>query len=336
MFTAEQEKFVRSNHFGRRMPLCQVKNLFKEKFSLEVTLESLKNLIKVKKTEILKPSNDEGQSGMLSRLISNFEEAFKNHKRKESLSNVNDYVVISDVHIPFHNENKFLDFLLKEESKSKNLIIAGDLFDGYNLSRYEKAFESSFEEEIYQTTAFLKICSESFNKVFILGGNHCKVRWDKFFTSRVPDDAKFLIKNPFHFAIENLNNVYLVWESKQPEYTTYLDHLVRFGNGTWISHGQFSKSGGKLAADKAREYIIKHIGEIPQMVAQGHTHQLYIHYEPHTIYLETGCLIDIKGPGMEYNRNHKGTPHLPVNGYGTFSLDEHDDLIKESVRVHPL
>lgn len=276
---------------------------------------------------------NEEQASAFAEGVRSYVSAFQINEAKSRPIKSKHWVVISDLHVPFHDIYKLNKVI--SENFGSNLIIAGDFFDGYELSRYEKDMKQPFEEEIKQARAFLEVCSAHFNNIYLLGGNHDQLRWKKFLLAKVPDEVKFLVKDPYDELIKGLQNVHIVGFREAPknhQVRSVRDWLIEVGNGVWISHGQFSASGGKGAAEQAAEYIKTHLGVIPKLVIQGHTHKLNHNCFPHTQTIENGCLVEIEGPGLEYNRNFRNRPHVPVNGHSGFYLDDNGEFIKAYIR----
>lgn len=97
------------------------------------------------------------------------------------------YGILSDVHIPYHDEKAIqiaLDRLNREGIK--NIILNGDIIDCYQLSRFEKIPSlPSIKEEFQMFRDWLTYLSKHFNVVYKLG-NHCE-RWEKYMLQKAPE-----------------------------------------------------------------------------------------------------------------------------------------------------
>lgn len=100
----------------------------------------------------------------------------------------NNILLISDLHIPYHDINAITTALDYGKQKKVNTIfINGDLIDNAQVSRFEKDMNKrSVKEEFDATKAFLVSLRKAFPKaeIYWLKGNHC-VRWEKFLEQKV-------------------------------------------------------------------------------------------------------------------------------------------------------
>ena len=108
-------------------------------------------------------------------------------------------LLISDLHIPYHNIPAVtiaLDYGKKE--KVNTIFINGDLLDCHTISKFESnPKKRSIKQEFDATREFLSQLRIAFPKasIYWLKGNHC-IRWEKFLYSKVreiwDDDYFFL------------------------------------------------------------------------------------------------------------------------------------------------
>lgn len=102
----------------------------------------------------------------------------------------NNILLISDLHIPYHNIKAItlaLDY--GKENKVNTIIINGDLMDFYQMSRFEKdPRKRSIKFEFDSTKAFLVILREAFPnaQIYWLKGNH-DVRYEHWLMSKAPE-----------------------------------------------------------------------------------------------------------------------------------------------------
>lgn len=111
----------------------------------------------------------------------------------------NNILLISDLHIPYHNISAItiaLDYGRKE--KVNTIFINGDLIDMHQVSRFEHDVKKrSIKQEFDAAKEFLVQLRKAFPKALIywLKGNHC-IRWEKFLHAKVreiwDDDYFFL------------------------------------------------------------------------------------------------------------------------------------------------
>ncbi len=101
------------------------------------------------------------------------------------------YLVISDLHIPFHHPDTiaFIKFLLRK-FKIKITFQAGDILDGYFMSRYAKhPYAMSAAKEIELSQIFLDKLERVLPDLYITLGNHTVGRAEtKLSDAQIPMD----------------------------------------------------------------------------------------------------------------------------------------------------
>ena len=165
----------------------------------------------------------------------------------------NNILLISDLHIPYHDIGAItlaLDYGVK--NKVNTIFINGDLIDNANLSRFEKDLNKrSVKEEFDATKAFLVSLRKTFPKSFIywLKGNHC-IRLEKFLAQK----ASEIWDDPYFHLEERLR----LNEQK----VTLLDDkvLVKAGKLS-ISHGHHIFKGIFSPVSPARGAYMKALEE---------------------------------------------------------------------------
>ena len=114
------------------------------------------------------------------------------------------FQLVSDLHLGYYNKINFGDFIIP---KAPNLIIAGDIgyqhLDNYNI--------------------FMQLCSESFEKIFIVLGNHDYYNYKNEETLSMNN-----IENKIKIIIEKYNNIYLLQNDIYE-----LEDYVLFGTTLW-------------------------------------------------------------------------------------------------------
>ena len=110
---------------------------------------------------------------------------FKNFKLPEGKS-----LVISDVHVPYHDD-KALDVCLEYADKYEpdNIVMNGDILDFFSVSRWEKnPEERNLARELQLNRQFLAHLRERYPKSRIIYkmGNH-EERWEKYMWTKAPE-----------------------------------------------------------------------------------------------------------------------------------------------------
>jgi predicted phosphodiesterase len=89
-----------------------------------------------------------------------------------------DYALISDLHIPYHN-NKVIETCMNMSYQKgiKNLLILGDTWDGGQFHPKRGAYQHhgrTFQDDLILGGKIFKVLLECFEKITIFEGNHCK------------------------------------------------------------------------------------------------------------------------------------------------------------------
>lgn len=220
------------------------------------------------------------------------------------------HIVLSCVHVPFHNEQliKALGSFIedyKEDIKGFHLI--GDFLDMRSLSFHEKGtiplmgvtlgYEYSKGNEVldYLDTVLPKDVYKNF-----LWGNH-EDRYKRL--GKITDVSKYIdaLPSPTQ-ALKLKERGYRVKENWQEDY-------IQLGKIQLI-HGIFCNSTPAK----------KHLNSMKTSVMFGHSHRIDSYYENDSAAFNIGCFIDIDAEGFKYisrveRMNWK-------NGFGLIHLDK--------------
>ena len=224
----------------------------------------------------------------------------------------NNILLISDLHIPYHDIDAItiaLDYA--KNNKVNTIFINGDLIDNHQCSKFESdPRKRSVKQEFDATRAFLTSLREAFPDVSIywLKGNHC-IRWEKFLLAKVRE-----IWDDDYFHLEErlqLNSVKV----------TLLDDktLVKAGKLS-ISHGHHIFKGIFSPVSPARGAWMK----AKQSIIVGHLHRASHHPEidlDGNVYSawSTGCLCELRPnySPLVSNSQH-GFAHILVENNGDY------------------
>jgi predicted phosphodiesterase len=173
----------------------------------------------------------------------------------------NNILLISDLHIPYHNIEAItvaLDYGKKH--KVNTIFINGDLIDNAQVSRFERDMSKrSPKQEFDATKQFLVSLRKTFPSasIYWLKGNHC-IRWEKFLSQKVSE----IWDDPYFHLEERLR----LHEQK----VTILDDkvLVKAGKLS-ISHGHHIFKGIFAPVSPARGAFLK----AKQSIIVGHLHR---------------------------------------------------------------
>jgi len=218
----------------------------------------------------------------------NIPESYKEDRVPYSLPlGCNNILLISDLHIPYHDINAItiaLDYGKKNDVNT--IFINGDLIDNAQVSRFEKDMNKrSPKQEFDATKQFLVSLRSAFPNVHIywLKGNHC-VRWEKFLAQKVSeiwDDPYFHLEQRLRLHEEKI---------------TILDDkvLVKAGKLS-ITHGHHIFKGVFAPVSPARGAFLR----AKQSLIVGHLHRASHHPES-TLdgdiisCWSTGCLCELR------------------------------------------
>jgi len=223
-------------------------------------------------------------------------------------------LLISDLHIPYHNIKAITIALDYGKANNVNTIfINGDLIDNHQVSRFETdPKKRSVKQEFDATKQFLVSLRAAFPDaaIYWLKGNHC-IRWEKFLLMKVReiwDDEYFQLEERLQ-----LNSVKV----------KLLDDkiLVKAGKLS-ITHGHHIFKGVFTPVNPSRGAFLR----AKQSLIVGHLHRASHHPE---VDLDgkiiscwsTGCLCELKPnySPMVSNSQH-GFAHIMVEKNGDYTV----------------
>jgi len=179
----------------------------------------------------------------------------------------NNILLISDLHIPYHDIEAItiaLDYGVQE--KVNTIFINGDLIDFANVSKFETDWSKrSTKQEFDATKDFLKTLRATFPdaEIYWMKGNHC-TRWEKFLMSKVKeiwDDPYFKLEERLRLNEERIK----LLDDKV---------LVKAGKLS-ITHGHHIMRGFFAPVNSARGVYMK----AKQSTIIGHVHKVSTHSE---------------------------------------------------------
>ena len=226
----------------------------------------------------------------------------------------NNILLISDLHIPYHDIDAItLALNYGVENKINTIFINGDLIDNHQVSRFERdPKKRSVKQEFNATKQFLRSLRATFPDAHIywLKGNHC-IRWEKFLLQKageIWDDPYFHLEERLQL---NEERVHLLDDKV----------LVKAGKLS-ITHGHHVFKGVFAPVSPARGAFLR----TKQTVIVGHLHRASHHPE---ITLDgeviscwsTGCLCELRPDysPLVSNSQH-GFAHILVEKDGNFHV----------------
>jgi predicted phosphodiesterase len=232
------------------------------------------------------------------------------------------WIVISDVHRPFHNQtlwNKLLQLVNDMGSSLYGIVIAGDYLDLYTLGSYNNESLANLsnitlQDEYLDGLQGIDEINSAFKgaKKLFLFGNH----EDRYFRHiKEKDNAKYggALINP----VEALYLHERGWITKtdwQSDYFTLGKHLD-------IVHGVYTS----IHAAKA------HLDKTQHSVIFGHTHRVQCFHQGNRAAFNIGGLYDIKSKGFNYMPRFQR--QLWANGFALVNVTDNGDFYVEQVNV---
>lgn len=233
-------------------------------------------------------------------------------------------LVLSDVHIPYHNIEAVTLALQYGKDKGVNgIMLNGDILDFYGLSSFEKdPRKRRFSEELEMGRQFLRILRKEFDGVPIYYklGNH-EDRYERYLRIKAPellDVSEFRLDILLKFGelgIELIDDM----------------RIVHFGRLN-IMHGhEFGRSVFSPVNPARGAYM-----RAKENCIIGHHHQTSSHAEPtmngkviNT--WSTGCLCELHPTYMPINKWNRGFAYVEREPDGDFTVHNHT-IINGKVR----
>jgi predicted phosphodiesterase len=233
-------------------------------------------------------------------------------------------LILSDVHIPYHNiEAVTLALQYGKERNINGIMLNGDILDFYGLSSFEKdPRKRRFSEELEMGRQFLKILRKEFDGVpiYFKLGNHCE-RYERYLRIKAPellDISEFRLDVLLKFGEIGVELI----DDKR---------IVKFGKLN-IMHGhEFGKSVFS-PVNPARGLYMR--GK--ENCIAGHNHQTSSHVEPtmngHVINTwSTGCLCELHPSYMPINKWNLGFAYVERELNDEFTVHNHT-IVKGKIR----
>jgi predicted phosphodiesterase len=222
-------------------------------------------------------------------------------------------VVLSDIHIPYHDRDALAIALeFTEDIKPDKIILAGDIIDFYAVSKYMKdpLRIDTLQSEIDETRAFLNVLRDKHlgASITIIPGNH-EVRLEKFLI-----DKASALTSLRCLSIDDLFGL-------SQNGIVFSDASVMLGK-LEVTHGEYARKtpGGSVKG---------HFEKSASSVLVGHVHRLNTNrytngWGVHTV-VENGCLC-MTSP--EYSRVNDWQQGFSVVRYnektGDFIVEQHN------------
>jgi predicted phosphodiesterase len=226
----------------------------------------------------------------------------------------NNVLVISDLHIPYHDVKALtvaLDYGVRE--KINTVFINGDLIDFYQISRFTNVERKrSVKEELEIAKEFLNILRSTFPvaSFYFLLGNH-DIRLQHYLASKAPE----------LLDVEEFQLEFLLDAEKYGMKVLEDTVLVKIGKLA-VTHGHLLIRGIFAPVSAARGAFLR----AKASVLIGHTHKISTHSETTinnkviTCY-STGCLCELTPAYNPFGNNFThGFSHIRTEANGNYKV----------------
>ena len=236
----------------------------------------------------------------------------------------NNILLISDLHIPYHDINAItiaLDY--GKQQKVNTIFINGDLIDNAQISRFERDLSKrSVKQEFEATKQFLVALRKTFPaaEIYWLKGNHC-IRWEKFLAQKVRE----IWDDPYFHLEQRL--------ALHEQRVKILDDTVLVKAGKLsITHGHHIFKGIFTPVSPARGAYMR----AKQSLIVGHLHRASHHPEVDldgniVSCWSQGCLCELRPnySPLVSNSQH-GFAHIIVENNGNYTVKNYQ-IIKGKI-----
>jgi predicted phosphodiesterase len=225
-------------------------------------------------------------------------------------------LILSDIHIPYHDEVAVAAAIAHGKKKRPDVIILnGDIGDFYGVSRHDKDPRRSLSDELDAIRQFLFHLRAQFPKARILYkiGNH-EARMEMFLVKNAP-----VLLGVSDFELP----VLLKFDELQIELVPSLT-LIRLGNLP-IYHGHELPQGMSSPVNPARGIWMR----VQESLICGHWHRTSEHTESTGLNKKlsscwsTGCLCDLSPDYAIVNRWNHGFVWVETQACGNYEVTNH-------------
>ncbi len=211
------------------------------------------------------------------------------------------YGVISDLHIPFHNQKAFVEAVeWMQDMECDVVYVGGDILDFYSMSRFNQYRSVPIQQEFQEARKALDYLSRTFSEVRLIEGNH-EARERKYLSARLdPNILNFVLqKSMLQRCAEDMKNVHVCYHEA---YGARMGWLTPVGDAV-IGHPEKQSKLPLKPVEWFNEWLQTwhyEIGlSIPRLVIAGHTHMAGITFVGQVMVVESGCLCLVQGYALE-------------------------------------
>ena len=246
---------------------------------------------------------------------------------------VHKVLTLSDMHIPFINKHVVED-AVEKHSDAQTLVINGDIFDAYLVSKWPKDKQILLQWEYQIAVKWLQFFAEIFPNIVLVCGNH-DFRSQKYFAARLDPVVNFLtspdlldrLARGYDFTPEG--DFEKIHEFKNVHYERGLMNWYTLVGKTVFVHPLkgFSTQPGATSVKFAQYFQDR---EDHQCMVMSHTHRQLRAFRKNRLLLEQGCCCI----PMEYEVSGHGAYDSQIFGYATVEMDNEGNVDFDRSRTH--
>ena len=230
-------------------------------------------------------------------------------------------VCISDLHIPFYNEN-VIKKVIKEAPDTDVLVINGDFLEAYSVSSWPKNKAIMLRHEYEMGMKLLREFSRLFPKVILVRGNH-EDRLRRYFSSNIDNNVSFLVSTDlldrmakgYDFnedgELEIMHDMSNVFYNKGP-----LSWQVQIGKCIFAHPSNYSKISMRTATNVAQTLAGR--GMDFEAIVIAHTHKQGSVVWQNKLVIEQGCACI----PLDYEADPKSMYTGASYGYAVVYMDK--------------
>lgn len=286
------------------------KMLYKQHPKAFMSLESIRSMIRYRRGNNGKANRDTAKANHSDTFRKNGKSGFKipksDSKIRRNYNLINGtWGILSDIHIPYHDEEA-IEIALShcEEVAVDHILLNGDTCDCYNISSHEKdPEERDLSNELYKTREFLAHLRQRFPKAKIVYkiGNH-EARWERYLATKAPE----LI------GVQNFEMYYVLDFAKWGIELVESMRKIKAGKNLTILHGHEVRNSGVYPARSLLQ-------RTHTCAIAGHNHRTSNYNEKTSDgkYISawtSGCLCDMQPEYMPINQWNHGFIILELQG----------------------
>jgi predicted phosphodiesterase len=247
----------------------------------------------------------------------------KRSKKMVHSSKGQKWIVLSDIHRPFHNQalwSKVLRLIKDMGTDLHGVVLAGDYLDLYTLGSYNSMslgllegidLGYEYEDGLNGLIELQSVLPAGCRKLFLYGNHE-----DRYFrTMNSRDHKKFgsALRDP----IEALRLQENGWEVK----TNWKDDFFTLGEHLDVIHGIFW----------SKHCAAAHLDRGGRSVMFGHTHRIQSFHIGNKAAFNIGGLFDIQNKAFRYKSRLERMPW--ANGFAIVNIDDNGDFYTDQITV---